>query len=127
MSGENDKNEEACDEAVNLPPEAVQVDSTKATALSSVTAVFHDAEKSPSRKLTASGMGLPPTPQCRSIKMLNEEAMEDGYDSDGQLGPFIAKGVADEVDYCMDEQPLETENLNLLALDKNETFWKLQC
>ena len=64
MSGENDKNKEACDKAVNLPPESVQVDNTTATALSSVTAVFHDAEKSPSRKLTAFEMGLPPTPPC---------------------------------------------------------------
>ena len=64
MSRKNNKNEEACDEAVNLPPEAVQVDSTTATALSSVTAVFYNAEKSPSCKLTASEMGLPPTPPC---------------------------------------------------------------
>ena len=52
--------------------------------------------------------------------MPNKEAMQDGYDSDGQLGPFIAKGVADEADYCMDEQPLETENRNLLPPDENE-------
>ena len=58
MSGENDKNEEACDKAVNIPPEAVQVDCTTTTGLSSVIAVFHNAEKSPSCKLTASEIGL---------------------------------------------------------------------
>ena len=54
-----------------------------------------------------------------TMKMPNKEAMQDGYDSDSQLGPFIAKGVAYEADYCMDEQPLETENQNLLTPDEN--------
>ena len=42
--------------------------------------------------MPASDMGLPPTTPCRTLKLLDEVSKEEGYDNDGQLGPFLWKG-----------------------------------
>ena len=33
-------------------------------------------------------LGVPPSPESRTILNFNEDAMEDGCDSDGAMGPF---------------------------------------
>ena len=54
------------------------------------------------------------------MKMLHVEAMQDGYDSDGQLGPFIAKDVTDEADYCINENLLRQKIEICLLLMKTK-------
>ena len=74
--------------------------------LSSQTAPFKASPGSPKGQLSVSDMGFPSTPPCQMLKLPDEVAMEEGYDSEGQLGP-LQKGIEAESNYCMDEQPLE--------------------
>ena len=52
-------------------------------------------------------MGLPATPPSRVLNMPSIELIDQGYDSDMQIGPFFETGVADETFVSMDEDVLE--------------------
>ena len=57
--------------------------------------------------------------------MSSENAMDNGYDSDGQLGLFIQEGVSNETNFCMDEAPIQGESaLNIDATKTTETVDK---
>ena len=89
MSGETKENQKGCDNSIQVPPKALHCDTPNDAMLSSLTATFKPSPGSPTGQLSASNMGLPPTPPCRMLKFPGEVAMEEGYDSDGQLGPFL--------------------------------------
>ena len=50
--------------------------------------------------------GLPQSPMKRSIILPSDEAMEEGYDSDGMMGPFFDPYNKEEEDAAMDEVPV---------------------
>ena len=122
MIRETKENWKGCEDCVQVPPKALQCDKHTDTMLISLTAPFKALSGSTIAQLSASDLGLPPTPPCRILKLPEEVAMEEGYDSNGQLGLFLQKGFEAESNYCINEQPLE---LDLIALDSiNETIAK---
>ena len=42
-------------------------------------------------EITNDEMGIPATPEQRSITLFDESDNEDGYDSDGCIGPFLTQ------------------------------------
>ena len=52
--------------------------------------------------LSATELGLPPTPDSRPLICMNESKSEKGYDSDGDMGPFY--------DVVYDKAPLLCDN-----------------
>ena len=46
---------------------------------------------------------MPKTPPHRVLIMPSDEALEEGYDSDGNLGPFMSESVEDERFVSMNE------------------------
>ena len=52
-------------------------------------------------------MGMPPTPEIFGSSLPPETLFDDGYDSDGQLGPFF-DAVETELELVRDEEPLPT-------------------
>ena len=62
--------------------------------------------------LDQSEMGLTLTPDQRQLVEVDEAAADEGYDSDGNLGPFFNQ-VEDESDMVMEEEvQLESRNAN---------------
>ena len=53
------------------------------------------------------------------MKLLDDWAQDDGYDSDGQFGPFIEKGVKEESDYAIDEVVPKIVNQNVENANNN--------
>ena len=64
MSGETKENWKGCDNCIQVPPKALQYGTPTDTMLSSLTAPFKASPGSPKAQLSASDMGLPPTPPC---------------------------------------------------------------
>ena len=52
---------------------------------------------------------MPPTPPSRVMNIVSDELFEEGYDSDGQMGPFYEHGVSDEEFVTMKEDGLVRE------------------
>ena len=65
-------------------------------------------------------MGLPPTPPARCLKMPGESLLDDGYDSDYQVGPFFQSGVEDEALVCMNETAPEEPEAILVVAEEGE-------
>ena len=65
-------------------------------------------------------MGLPPTSPSRSLKMPDEELLDDGYDSDFKMGSFYEDGVEEEELVDMDEVALGDENPNIPTTENVE-------
>ena len=49
---------------------------------------------SPTLNLT--NLGMLRTPPSRVMNIVSDNLFEEGYDSDGQMGPFYEHGVCDE-------------------------------
>lgn len=65
-------------------------------------------------------MGLPPTPPCRALVIVNELLASEIYDSDCQLGPFLEKEVKEEGLFDMDETAPKQVNPTLVPVDGNQ-------
>ena len=72
MSGETKENQKGCDDSIQVPPKTLQCHTPNDTMLSSVTAPFKASPGTPKGQLSASDMGLPPTPPCRMLKLPDE-------------------------------------------------------
>ena len=110
MSGENAHDGNNGDDPPYVPQSTIDCNTTISAANSSVTGGPTPVPGTPNVVLRPVDMGLPPTPTARVPIMLSEDAMDNGYDSDGQLGPFLQEGVSEETNFCMDEAPIRGEN-----------------
>ena len=45
--------------------------------------------------LNLTNLGMVPTPSSRVMNIVSDELFEEGYYSDGQMGPFYEHGVSD--------------------------------
>ena len=69
-------------------------------------------------------VGAPPTPEGRNMATFDNEAFEEGYDSDGMRGPFY-DGVMDENQLVSDEEEIAPEameetQVEVVAADQGE-------
>ena len=129
MAGETTEDGKVGEEVSGAPQTSIECTTTISAAISSVSGTPHASPGTTNATIKPVEMGLPPTPVTRRPEMTNEETMDNGYDSDGQLGPFLENGVSDESNYCMDEVPLvrnidstvPTENTENTKNDKNSS------
>ena len=109
MTGETAQDGNGGDGAPEVPQTTIECNIPINAANSSVTGTPIQAPGTPNAVLQPVDMGLPPTPTARVPFMVNEDAIDNGYDSDGQLGPFFETGVSEEANFCMDEAPIQAE------------------
>ena len=86
-----------------MVPATIQVGQTEDSSLSNITAEARPIPFTPLPDLTPVQCGMPQTPPHRVLVMPSDEALEDGYDSDGQLGPFMGLNTEYERFVSMDE------------------------
>ena len=98
MSGETPTNRNDGDTVATPLPVSIQ---TNVPQLSIASTITVDPPLTPPLTLPASptliltNLGMPPTPPSRVINIVSDELFEEGYDSDGQMGPFYEHGVSD--------------------------------
>ena len=66
----------------------------------------------PTRSLTATEIGLPPTPEENHNSFINEKLNDEGYDSNGDLGPTRnAPGMEEDIN--IDEEEVVAQILEV--------------
>ena len=99
MSGETPPNCNDRETDATPPPVSIQSNEPQLSIVSTITV---DPPSTPPPTLPASptlhltNLGMPPTPLSRVINIVSDELFEEGYDIDGQMGPFYEHGVSDE-------------------------------
>ena len=97
--------------------------SDRGIEVSSSIGVSEQRTVSNNTEITNDEMGIPATPEQRSLTLFDESDNEDGYDSDGCIGPFF-DAVKDEDDLINDDEvevgvaidaPIEAAAENILT------------
>ena len=94
------------DNAATPIPGSIQTNEAQLSIASTITV---DPPSTPPPTLPASptlnltSLRMPPTPPSRVMNIVSDELFEEGYDSDGQMGPFYEHGVSDEEFFTMTE------------------------
>ena len=83
MSGETAQGGSVGDDESYVPQSTIDCSTTISANNSSVTGTPSQVPGTPNAVLKPIGMGLPPTPTARVPVMPSEDAMDNGYDSDG--------------------------------------------
>ena len=73
----------------NLPPPAIEAHVCANEEVSEVSVPTRAVPIATTVSEDATHIGLPATPPLRSFKNMNEDMFEEGYDSDGEIGPFF--------------------------------------
>jgi hypothetical protein len=103
MIGVTRKIEIGCDGTDKSLPSSIHTNDIKDGDISNITIEADASSPTPSTTLTPDDCGMPSTPPSRLLIMPSEEQLEEGYDSDGNVGPFIDPNIADENLVSMDE------------------------
>ena len=103
MSGETRSNLESAYGDEEVPPSSVTTDGAQVSINSDVTDHAPSTPGISLPSLTPVTMGLPVTPPSRVLNMPSIALLDQGYDSDMQMGPFVETGVTDEAFVSMDE------------------------
>ena len=103
MSDETRENKDGCDHGANTPQSDLQVQTFEGSALSSITPRSLGTPEKVRLEKTSFHIGLPPTPPLRELNMPNLSILEEGYDRDIHMDPFVQSGVEDEVFVDMNE------------------------
>ena len=117
MTGETQEKSNQCDDDKRSPPDTLQIKEYESSTLSSITPQVTGTPKKIGEQQQSIEMGLPPTPPLRKLKTSDLSLLEEGYDSDMQIGPFYQDGVHDEGFVIMDEGALD-EPESILLPDK---------
>ena len=107
MSGENAQDGNVGDDESYAPQSTIDCSTTISANNSSITGIPSKVPGNPNAVLKPIDMGLPLTPTRRVPVMPSEDAMDNRYGSDGQLGPFLQVGVSEEANFCIDEAPIQ--------------------
>jgi len=118
MSGETTKKEIECDEHNNDHPNQLQCDNLEDSTFSDITNALPSTPEDGGAHFQPVQMGLPPTPPSWQLKIPDKALMDEGYDSDFQVGPFVQDGVDEEAFVCMDEEALKKPEPILLPAAK---------
>ena len=90
---------------------SIQTKEFEGSQLSHITVESETCPSTPSRVLTPVECGIPHTLLRRVLVMPSDEALEGGYDSDGNVGPFLSAYVEYENIVSMDEGAPEEPSL----------------
>ena len=88
------------------PPTEVQAFTSPQETMSQVSGPSSAGKSSFSSPLKASDLGMPMTPEHRRILDLDDDALEEGYDSDGLCPPSVGCNVPIIDEHQADEEPL---------------------
>ena len=106
MSGETPPNRNNGDTAATPLPVSIQTNEPQLSIASTIT-VDPTLTLLPtlpaSTTLNSTNLGMPPTPPSCVTNIVSDELFEEGYDSDGQMGPLYDDGVSDEEFVTMTE------------------------
>ena len=106
MSGETPPNCNDGDTAATPLHVSIQTNEPQLSIYSTIT-VDPPATPPPilpaSPTLNLTNLGIPPTPPSRVMNIVSDNLFEEGYDSDGQMGPYYEHGVSDEEFLMMTE------------------------
>ena len=89
MSGETAQDGNVGDNESYVPQSTIGCSTTISAINSSMPGTPTQVPGTPYAVLKPIDMRLPPTPTARVPVLPSEDAMDNGYDSDGQLGPFL--------------------------------------
>ena len=120
MTGETMEKENGCDDDNNITQNTFVMDDNEGSTLSSITNAAPKTPDKVNELLQPSEMGLPPTPPTRRLIMPDESLIDDGYDTDNQVGPFVQGGVEDEALVCMDEEAPDVPETILVVAGEGE-------
>ena len=109
MIGVTRKIEIGCDGTDKSLPSSIHSNEIKDGDISNITLEEEASQPTPSTTLTPDEMGMPSTPPSRILIMPSEEQLEEGYDSDSNVGPFIDPNIAQENLVSMDETTPDEE------------------
>ena len=87
------ENEKPCDGTNKVIPSLIQTNEFEGSQLSNITVESDNCSSTPCRVLTPVECGIPHIPPRRVRVMPIDEALEGGYDSDGNVGPFLSADV----------------------------------
>ena len=106
MSGVSRSNTNPCDGSDEAPPVEVETINAQASIVSNLTnpVLVDNGENQP--VLTHDNIGQPKTPPARILYLPSKQDLEDGYDSDNQIGPFYEAGVEEEANVLIEEVAL---------------------
>ena len=77
----------------------------------------------PTRSLTATEMGPPPTPEQNMNFVIDENMNDVGYDSNGNIGPTrYAPGMEEDINADEDEVLIQVPNPNEVKNDSNKNI-----
>ena len=106
MSGETPPNRNDGETAATPLPVSIQTNEPHLSITSTITV---DPLSTPPPTLPAlptlnlTNLGMQPTPPSRVMNIVSDNLFEEGYDSDGQMGPFYEHGLSDEEFFTMTE------------------------
>ena len=106
MSGETLPNCNDGNTAATPLPVSIHTNEPQLSIASTITV---DPQSNPPPTLPASptlnltNLGMPPTPPSCVINIVIDKLFEEGYDSDGQMGPFYEHGLSYEEFFTMTE------------------------
>ena len=87
------ENEKPCEGTNEVVPSSIQKNEFEGSHISNITVENETFPSTPCRVLTPGECGMPHTPPHCMLVMPSDEALEGGYDSDGNIGPFISADV----------------------------------
>ena len=107
MTRETREKDNQCDDGKNSPPETLQIKKSENSTLSNITPQVAGSPTTIGEQQQPVEMGLPSTAPSQMLKIPDLSFLEEGYDSDMQIGPFYQDGVHDIGFVIMDEDALE--------------------
>ena len=123
MSGETLPNRDDGNTAATPLPVSIHTNEPQLSIASTITV---DPPSTPpptfpaSPTLNLTNLGIPPTPPSLVMNIVSDKLFEEGYDSDGQMGPFYEHGVSDEKFVTMTEDEPFRE-IEVMPAPKMET------
>ena len=106
MSGETPPNRNNGNTAASPLPVSIQTNEPQLSIASTITVdpTWTPPPTSPALPtLNVTNLGMRQQTPSRVMNILSDELFEEGYDSDGQMGPFYEHGVSDEKFFTMTE------------------------
>ena len=96
MIGVTRKIEIGCDGTDKSLPSSIHTNDIKDGDISNITFEVEVSLPTPSTTLTPDEIGIRSTPPSHLLIMPSEEQLEEGYDSDDIVGPFIDPNISQE-------------------------------
>ena len=103
----------------NLPPPVIEAHLCANEEMSEVSVPSRAVPIATAVPEDATNIVLPATPPLRSFRNMNEDMFEEGYDSDGEIGPFFDQVMIEDALVSAEEEIPGEES----ALVPHKRYW----